>query len=346
MEPAHSFRPCRFQRGLLAVAAASLVSGSIGVAAQTLKTDASASSTTGYYTTNSQALTGQGAITANAIAQETLPLASGNASSTASAISGAGHVSAYASAVANTFISTPYPFNGVGQTSQSYAYSTARLDDSFSIVASGCSTCGNGTVGYMTFGVQTTGAQSGEGNITMLNPASAVGHWYSYGDWAASGSVNTLDPQRAGFNLVQFSKSGSLTIDSNGVRNQVGNDTFGFSYYTVPFLFGGINDLHLQASATAQAHATGDITAGGSSVATDAYLTSDLLQGLNWGGITVLTDSNGNTVSTFTALSSASNFDYSNAFVASVPEPETYAMLLAGLGLLGATVRRKRNNQV
>jgi hypothetical protein len=32
------------------------------------------------------------------------------------------------------------------------------------------------------------------------------------------------------------------------------------------------------------------------------------------------------------------NFD-----VAAVPEPETYAMLLAGLGMLGAVARRKKS---
>jgi hypothetical protein len=32
------------------------------------------------------------------------------------------------------------------------------------------------------------------------------------------------------------------------------------------------------------------------------------------------------------------------SFAAAVPEPETYAMLLAGLGLMGAVARRKRSN--
>ena len=35
---------------------------------------------------------------------------------------------------------------------------------------------------------------------------------------------------------------------------------------------------------------------------------------------------------------------YSN-YIATVPEPETYAMLLAGLGFVGFTVRRKERNK-
>jgi hypothetical protein len=31
--------------------------------------------------------------------------------------------------------------------------------------------------------------------------------------------------------------------------------------------------------------------------------------------------------------------------VSAVPEPETYTMLLAGLGLIGATVKRRKDKQ-
>ena len=36
---------------------------------------------------------------------------------------------------------------------------------------------------------------------------------------------------------------------------------------------------------------------------------------------------------------------YSGAIAAAIPEPETYAMLLAGLGLMGAVVRRRSNRK-
>jgi hypothetical protein len=47
---------------------------------------------------------------------------------------------------------------------------------------------------------------------------------------------------------------------------------------------------------------------------------------------------------TFTSGSNAFETD-NHAFIASVtavPEPETYALMLAGLGFLGAVVRRKK----
>ena len=41
---------------------------------------------------------------------------------------------------------------------------------------------------------------------------------------------------------------------------------------------------------------------------------------------------------------SGTSFAMDNLIISSVPEPETYAMLLAGLGLLGAITRRRQNS--
>lgn len=46
----------------------------------------------------------------------------------------------------------------------------------------------------------------------------------------------------------------------------------------------------------------------------------------------------------FTFYKSAGQQDF--VTVSAVPEPETYAMLLAGLGIMGAAVRRRKNKQV
>jgi hypothetical protein len=45
----------------------------------------------------------------------------------------------------------------------------------------------------------------------------------------------------------------------------------------------------------------------------------------------------------FSIYTSPTAQDYVVASVTPVPEPESYAMLLAGLGLMGAVVRRRKN---
>ena len=64
-----------------------------------------------------------------------------------------------------------------------------------------------------------------------------------------------------------------------------------------------------------------------------------------WNGISLLSDSHSNPIAF--RLTSDSGFDYSRSAVpvTSVPEPETYAMLLAGLGLIGAIARRRKAQQ-
>ena len=66
---------------------------------------------------------------------------------------------------------------------------------------------------------------------------------------------------------------------------------------------------------------------------------------LSWGGITGVFDSHGNSMSGFT-VTSASGFDYSQHSAAPIPEPETYTMLLAGLGLLGFAGRRRKQKKL
>lgn len=71
-----------------------------------------------------------------------------------------------------------------------------------------------------------------------------------------------------------------------------------------------------------------------------AYASSELTaaydQSLLWGGISSVIDMNGNPIVGFT-VSSSTGFNYAVA----VPEPETWAMMLAGLGLVGWMTRRK-----
>ncbi|MRR49878.1 MAG: PEP-CTERM sorting domain-containing protein [Rhodocyclaceae bacterium] len=67
---------------------------------------------------------------------------------------------------------------------------------------------------------------------------------------------------------------------------------------------------------------------------------TDFSHTVTWGGVVGIYDSNGQLLSDY-SLTSASGSDWTKPFTAPVPEPEAYAMMLAGLGLLRLLARRK-----
>jgi hypothetical protein len=111
--------------------------------------------------------------------------------------------------------------------------------------------------------------------------------------------------------------------------------TFSFD---VPIVFNTAFQLmaDMVAFTTAQTSFAGDLASAHSSFGSSGY----------WGGLSGVHLADGTLLSGY-SVSSASGFDWTSAYgappvTAPIPEPETYAMLLAGLGLLGFVARRRQ----
>jgi hypothetical protein len=121
----------------------------------------------------------------------------------------------------------------------------------------------------------------------------------------------------------------------NGVWT-VGNG-FGYRTYTANIILGQATTTRMDMTASIFANAGGF---GGSFV----EVATDLGHTVTWRGITSLTVG-GVEVTDFTAFSDTSGFDFRRGIVDpvnGVPEPASWAMLIVGFGLTGATMRRRR----
>jgi hypothetical protein len=183
----------------------------------------------------------------------------------------------------------------------------------------------------MTLHFSMTGPLTGYAYVTPLDPANPGGgegrsRWHAdfvaYDDTAGNelGRI-TLDQTCAMFTSYNFSCSGNLP----GAYAMNISAPFG---HTLSVSING----ETWASALGAESRGGDVLAGGQ---------ADLRHTLSWGGISNLSDENGQAISGFTAISASSGYDYVNAFPAAVPEADTYAMMLAGLGLVGFAARRR-----
>ena len=123
--------------------------------------------------------------------------------------------------------------------------------------------------------------------------------------------------------------SGQFSFDDTGLTN-AGEEYLGVGSLNMSFLGNTWNFTHLDSGATAEVKFYDGVFAGLSYSATQA--------GTGFSAITGTFDS----TDAFVAYTTSSSAGAGNIIYAPVPEPETYAMLLAGLGLMGAVARRRR----
>ena len=102
--------------------------------------------------------------------------------------------------------------------------------------------------------------------------------------------------------------------------------------FAVPIVFGGTytSDVELDVL----------VAALGLDGGAESDASVDASHSLHWGGISDVTDADGRSVEY--TLQSGSGTDYVHAITQAVPEPQTYALMLAGLILLASAQRQRR----
>jgi hypothetical protein len=190
----------------------------------------------------------------------------------------------------------------------------------------------------------------------------------NYGNaWGTLTNFNVARNSAIQYNVIALDNTNSLIPGGARYMSTSTTSTFGSLVNANLLNFQNMNTL-LVANQTRGTHATEE---NGASTATSAgplntyfgKTVNGLMDGDNWGGQTIVDTTkeldvsqyfflltNSSTVSTAQAARINLGVWYVSGsdltFVAAVPEPETYAMLLTGLGLMGAVVRRRKQKSM
>lgn len=224
-----------------------------------------------------------------------------DAGSSAEAVAGFGILKVSAKATAGNF-------------SGAWAGASAGWKDTLKIISPDYAGGTSATVKWSFFLTGQTGAYASD-----LVGGGAGAAWYSeYAFGSDSGYYNSFH---------NFFGPGNESLQQT--HNGVPGEAYGMHTFETIVSLGSSLTQSLSLNCSAHAAAPEGVSAS---------TLCELDKSLYWGGIeSVSIGSNAINYS----LTSASGTDWSKSFITPVPEPETYAMLLAGLGLLGFAARRR-----
>jgi hypothetical protein len=197
----------------------------------------------------------------------------------------------------------------------------------------------------MTFSLYFDGVLSGGGELESDLPHSNHGGGYDFNaNWSTMFGLQTAGGPvssnagviQAGGNYVGNQNPGSVVSTSTGLGA-------GWHSFTMDFAFGFPLDLQWQSRVAAVVH-TGSSGNERHLIASSNAL-ADFSHTFAWGGIQSVLDANGQPVSGFTAFNDT-GFDYALSVLrgggVSVPEPGTFALMLASLFGMAACAQRRR----
>lgn len=157
----------------------------------------------------------------------------------------------------------------------------------------------------------------------------------TFGTSASWDSTVSLTPSIGGVELTRQSDSLTCTADPGGSACTGSGAGWRILTFQMPN-----QSWQAQLNITGRARTTARVylAGGGNGLATGH---SDLGHTIAWGGISGLVDASGAAVSSFSAISATSGFDYRNAYVSAVPEPAQALLLLAGMLVLAWLIQRR-----